>query len=304
MRTTLFVLASALLCSACVSTGTYDQKVQEAALLGGTLQTLEQEYASLAQQKEQLAGEKLKLGQDLASSQQNVVELQQDLERTRADVDRLERVLSTRSEETGKALTELRQTVDRLEADNRTLTQQNQLLTEEANREKQLREASVVEMKSTYDELVSKMESEIQRGEITISELQGRLTVNMVERILFDSGKADVKPAGLEVLKRVGDILKQSADKEIRVEGHTDNVPISPRLQNIFPSNWELSTARANNVVHFLQEKVGIPGERLSASGLGEFRPVADNATSEGRAQNRRIQIVLVPLEAPAAAQP
>jgi chemotaxis protein MotB len=152
-------------------------------------------------------------------------------------------------------------------------------------------------MKNTYDELVDKMESEIERGEITISELQGRLTVNMVERILFDSGEAAVKPAGLEVLTRVGDILKEVADKEIRVEGHTDNVPISSRLQQTFPSNWELSTARATNVLHFLQDRIGIPGERLAACGFGEHRPIAGNDTTEGRAQNRRIQIVLVPLE-------
>ncbi len=95
----------------------------------------------------------------------------------------------------------------------------------------------------------------------------------------------------------MGDILKGVTDKEVRVEGHTDNVPISSRLKDVFPSNWELSTARATNVVHFLQDQVGIPGERLSTCGFGQFRPVAENETAEGRAQNRRIQIVLVPLE-------
>ncbi len=159
------------------------------------------------------------------------------------------------------------------------------------------RQAHVAQMKSTYDELVQKMETEIARGEVTISDLQGKLTVNMVERILFDTGKAEIKPAGLEVLHRVGDILKGTQDKDIRIEGYTDNIPISSKLQQTFPSNWELSTARAANVVHFLQDKVSIPGERLSACGFGQFRPVADNDTPEGRAQNRRIQVVLVPAE-------
>ena len=90
-------------------------------------------------------------------------------------------------------------------------------------------------MKSTYDQLVSKMDAEIKRGEMTISDLQGKLTVNMVERILFDSGKAEIKPAGMKVLRRVGDILKGVQDKAIQVEGHTDNVPISSRLRNTFP---------------------------------------------------------------------
>jgi chemotaxis protein MotB len=188
-------------------------------------------------------------------------------------------------------MAEMRQTIDRLQADNQDLAHQ-------VEQERIAREARIAQMKSTYDELVQKMETEIQRGEITISELQGKLTVNMVERILFDSGKADIKPAGLEVLKRVGDILKEVADKNIQVEGHTDNVPISPRLQQTFPSNWELSTARATNVVHFLQDRVGIAGERLSASGFSQYSPVAANDTVEGRAQNRRIQIELMPLEA------
>jgi chemotaxis protein MotB len=141
------------------------------------------------------------------------------------------------------------------------------------------------------------MDAEIKRGEITISDLQGKLSVNMVEKILFDSGEAEVKEAGLEVLHRVGGIVKEVQDKEIRVEGYTDNVPISPRLQQKFPSNWELSTARAVNVLHFMQDSVGIAGERISACGYGQYRPIADNNNPKGRSQNRRIQIVLVPIE-------
>lgn len=280
----------ALLSSGCVTTGTYEQKVDEARLLGDTVKALESEYAGLMKQKEGLVLEKKELTQNLTASLQQSADLQQDLVRARADSDRLERVLSARSQETGQAMTEMRQNIDRLENDNRQLQQQ-------VEAERLAREARLAEVKNTYDELVSKMESEITRGEITISDLQGRLTVNMVERILFDSGRADVKPAGLEVLRRVGEILGGVKEKEIRVEGHTDNVPISPRLAQTFPSNWELSTARATNVVHFLQDQVGIAGGTLSACGFSEFRPVADNATSEGRAQNRRIQIVLVPIE-------
>ena len=226
----------------------------------------------------------------LAEAMARISALQQDLLRSRADLDRIEKVLSARSAEAGAALAEMRQTIDRLQDENRRLAAQ-------VEQERIAREARIAQMRSTYDELVQKMEAEIQRGEITISELQGRLTVNMVEKILFDTGRAEVKLAGLEVLRRVGNILKEEKEREIRIEGHTDNVPISPRLQETFPTNWELSTARATNVVHFLQGKVGIPGDRLSAAGYGEFRPVASNGTSEGRAQNRRIQIILVPLE-------
>ena len=171
--------------------------------------------------------------------------------------------------------------------------ERDRLAQEKEKRENELRAAQ-----ATYGELIDKMRSEISRGEVTISELQGKLTVNMVEKILFDSGSAELKGGGKEVLSKVGTILNEVKDKEIRVEGYSDNLPISPRLQSIYPSNWELSTARAISVVQFLRTTLNIPGERLSASGFAEFRPIADNSTPEGRAQNRRIQIILAPLEA------
>ena len=92
-------------------------------------------------------------------------------------------------------------------------------------------------------------------------------------------------------------MLNKFPDRALQVEGHTDNVQISSRLRERYPTNWELSTARATNVVHFLQDTVGLPGDHLVAAGHSEYRPVADNATEEGRAQNRRIQILLVPYE-------
>jgi chemotaxis protein MotB len=97
-------------------------------------------------------------------------------------------------------------------------------------------------------------------------------------------------------MERVGRIIKEVADKIIRVEGHTDNVPIHPRLQEKYATNWELSNARATNVVRFLQDKIGIAPERLQAVGLSEFHPVASNKTREGRAKNRRIEIALLPI--------
>jgi chemotaxis protein MotB len=287
----VLLLAAALLVSGCVSKSTHQRKVDEAIHLADTVRGLESDYQQLVRHKDALVASNDELTRQLTAALEKSSSLQQDLLRARADIDRLEKVLSARSEETGQAMSEMRQTIDRLQTENQELAHQ-------VEQERLAREARIAQMKSTYDELVQKMEAEIQRGEITISELQGKLTVNMVDRILFDSGKADIKPAGLEVLKRVGDILKEVADKDIRVEGHTDDVPISPRLQQSFPSNWELSTARATNVVHFLQDRIGIAGERLSACGFSQYSPVAANDTPEERAQNRRIQIELVPLEA------
>ncbi|AMV71679.1 OmpA family protein [Desulfuromonas carbonis] len=295
MRPIIFAIVCCLALSSagCVGKSKFEEKVAEANRLDLSLQQLTEDHRQLGEEAARLREANAEQQQELAACNNRLAALDADLQRSRDDTMRLETVLSDRSAQTGAAMAEMRQTIDRLETANRTLNAQ--LETEQI-----ARDARIAHIKNTYDELVGKMESEIARGEVTISELQGKLTVNLVESILFDSGKADVKQAGLAVLKRVGDILKKEVDKEVRVEGYTDNIPISPRLQQTFPSNWELSTARATNVVHFLQEQVGIPGDRISACGFGPFRPLADNATAAGRAQNRRIQIVLVPLEQPA----
>src|SRR3989475_7888982 len=208
-------------------------------------------------------------------------------EQLTTDRTQLERTLTMKSGELGKSITELRQRVSALEGDNTRLTQD--LAEAQKAREEKVREVS-----STYEQLVAKMKGEIDKGQVTISELKGKLTVNMVEAILFDSGKAEVKPEGLVVLGKVIEILKTVNDKSIRIEGHTDNQRIVGPLTQRFPTNWELSAARAINVARYLQ-KQGIEAGSLSSAAYGEFKPVADNGTLEGRAKNRRIEIVLVP---------
>ena len=159
------------------------------------------------------------------------------------------------------------------------------------------KEETTKNLKDTYEELVKELEGEIQDGAIKITQMKERLSVNLVEKILFDSGSSNLKPEGWNVLKKVGSALKKIPDKEIRVEGHTDNVPVSSRMSQRYPSNWELSVARAVTVARFLREKQGVDPRRISASGYASYRPVATNKTREGRALNRRIEIVLVPLD-------
>jgi len=167
----------------------------------------------------------------------------------------------------------------------------------EITKTKQEKEAEIARVQSAKDSLISKMENEINKNQIQITQLADKLKVSIVDKILFPSGEADISPEGLEVLERVGNVLKSVEEKIIRVEGHTDNVPIVGRLAEKFPSNWELSTARATNVVRFLQEKVEIDPAKLEAVGLGEFQPIASNETKEGKAQNRRIEIALLPIK-------
>ena len=133
----------------------------------------------------------------------------------------------------------------------------------------------------------------MKKGQLQVRQLKGMLTVDVAEQLFFDSGRATLKDTGKEVLKKVADAIKSYDDKAIRIVGHTDNVPISGNLQKVFPSNWELSAARATTVVRFLQD-TGIPPERLVATGRAEYAPVAPNDSPEGRQKNRRIEITLI----------
>ena len=162
---------------------------------------------------------------------------------------------------------------------------------ERERRLRQRRELEIEELSGTYRNLVEELESEIESGKIEIHRLRGRLQVRALDRILFDSGSAAIKPEGAEVLEKLGAQLAGIGGHRVRVQGHTDDVPISTES---FPSNWELSAARAARVARFLSE-AGLPGPRLSAEGHGPHQPIDSNETSEGRARNRRIEIVLVP---------
>jgi chemotaxis protein MotB len=148
----------------------------------------------------------------------------------------------------------------------------------------------------TYQDLQAKLEQEIRDGKIQISEMKNRLTVTMVDKILFPSGSAEVSNEGKLVLDKVIPVLKDIKDKRIQVEGHTDNVQILSAIKAKYPTNWELSAARATQVVRYLQDDGGIDPQLLSATGYSEYQPVAPNDTAEGKAKNRRIEIVLLPI--------
>lgn len=152
--------------------------------------------------------------------------------------------------------------------------------------------------------LEEQMREQLESRDVTISKLQGKLTVSIVDRVMFDSGEAVLKPDGAAVMQKIADLLSSHPELQIQVIGHTDNVPIRQTGQSRFASNWELSTARALAAVHFLTEKAGVNPRRVGAVGYGEFRPVADNATAEGRARNRRIAITVLPEELTAIEAP
>lgn len=145
--------------------------------------------------------------------------------------------------------------------------------------------------------LENEMRADLESRDVTISNLKGKLTVNILDKVMFDSGEAVLKPDGEAVLRKVAELLQKHPELKIHVIGHTDNVPIRAGARSRFASNWELSTARALAAVHFLGEQAGVDPRRMGAVGYGEFRPIADNANAEGRAKNRRIAIAILPEE-------
>jgi chemotaxis protein MotB len=117
---------------------------------------------------------------------------------------------------------------------------------------------------------------------------------DLADRLYFESGEATIKPDFQPILKQMGEILQQEgADTKIRIEGHADSMEIGPSLRNKYPTNLELSRARATNVARYLIKEGGIASERLSSVGYGATRPVASNATDQGRRKNRRVELVL-----------
>jgi chemotaxis protein MotB len=166
---------------------------------------------------------------------------------------------------------------------------------EAAERNVEAKTGELEQLKGTADKLQAQMKEEIAKGDVRLSESGGKLRVDLVDKILFESGEAQISRRGEGVLARVGAVLAQIDDKQIQVSGHTDNLPLGEKLTATFPTNWELSAARAVTVVRFLSEKAGVPPQRMVASGYGEWSPIATNKSGSGRARNRRIEILLTP---------
>jgi len=157
----------------------------------------------------------------------------------------------------------------------------------------QIKENELAELKKIKVLLEQRLKNEIANKEVSL-DLTGRgVVITLASDIFFDSGKADIKKELYPVLDKVAYILTNKiADRNIGIEGHTDNEPIK---HSGWKSNWELSLARAVNVLHYL-EKEGVQPQRLTAIGYGQYRPVADNSAPEGRKLNRRVEIVILPI--------
>jgi chemotaxis protein MotB len=156
------------------------------------------------------------------------------------------------------------------------------------------KKAALAELERAKRDFSSSLESEIASGDVLIEQRGDRLVVNVADKILFPKGEAEVSERGQALLKQVAATLSQIKTHDFQIGGHTDSAPIvSPSVLEHFPTNWELSTARATNVVRFLETEGRVPSGQLVAAGFASYRPAASNQTEAGRRRNRRIEIIL-----------
>lgn len=249
---------------------------------------------SLAERTESLDAKNAEMGTQLKEIGEQLAALSTRNATQAAQKTELEALLAAVNEDAAAASEEAKEARARAEAldvERTRLAKERATLAEEAERLR-AEKVELQERTAEYDQLVGQLEAEIASGQVTITELSGKLTVNMSNAILFDSGAIAVKSEGKAALQKVAGVLSSVGEREIRVEGHTDNVPVGKGASYV--DNWGLSAMRATTVVGLLIEG-GVNPLSVAAVGYGEHRPAGANDTKEARAVNRRTEIVLVP---------
>ena len=244
-----------------------DQLKQDTANLGidkrnasQRLAQLEKDYGQLNNNYKNLLNSSGKLNRDMAQQQEQLLSMQENLERTRKVNDSLSVSLSERE----KKVKELEQVL--------------------ANKEK-----AVQDLRTR----ISNALLNFKENDITVKVKNGKVYVSLAEQLLFNSGSIEVDAKGVTALQQLGKAIKDQRDINIMVEGHTDNVPISKRSQYM-NDNWDLSVMRATSITKILM-KAGVSPQQITASGRGEFSPLASNDTPQNKQRNRRTEIIITP---------
>ena len=220
---------------------------------------------------------------DLTASEKKAAELNDELANSKKAYDQLK--LSSGAQVAGLS-TDLAKKQQELAAKEELLK----------NREERLK--MLEEILAKQDELMNTLSDRVKRAlmgfdsdELSVEMRDGKVYVSMSDKLLFKSGSDAVEPKGVDALQKIAEVMQKNVDINMAIEGHTDSIPIKT---NRFKDNWDLSVARSVSVVRLLQD-AGVEPQRVTASGKGEFSPIGDNSTREGRAKNRRTEIVLTP---------
>ncbi len=287
------IVGAALALAGCVSEGQYDAAVKDQQQARADAQRAhdedQQRAADLAKARaqidqlnasiEDLQARAAERDKALASEQGSARELRAKLDGAIAE-----------NEQLRKELARLGTNADTLLAEKGSLA--SALSNAKARLEELRRAQAAADARAAlFKQLALKFQKMIDAGELKVALRNGRMVLELPNDVLFDTGQTAIKPAGKQALTKIAAVLRTISDRHFQVAGDTDNVPIDTPQ---FPSNWELSTGRAVQVVHFLLGQ-GMRPDLLSAAGYGEFDPVASNEAAEGRARNRRIEITLQP---------
>ena len=259
------VLLLVALSSACVKRSTYRVALADLADAHAVQDTLRADLQRQSEVEDSLRAVMTDLEAEIAALEARRAELDDRLQSAADEVHRLEVVLSQR----GTEYAELQERLQALAAVEREVSERNRI----------------------YEDVIGRFRSLIDGGQLAVSIVRGRMVIQLPQDILFPSGSATLSADGRSTLTQVASVLATLEDRSFQIEGHTDNVPISTAQ---FPSNWELSSARALSVVRLLIQG-GVAPERLSGAGYGEYQPVAQNDDRESRRRNRRIEIVMLP---------
>ncbi|MBK8345069.1 MAG: OmpA family protein [Bacteroidetes bacterium] len=312
--------ALTLLLAACVPQRQYqdavnarDKCMQDTAVLNSQLRMKTAEVKDLSQQIEELqasmslmrkdsvdvhsryqqmvaANEQLRQIEDMLNNRINQLlalsstenqELREDLQRKSDELLLKEKDLNAKAQ----LLTDQQKSIETLTKDLEARAKRVQELEDILNKQEQ----TVIDLKNTIDKALSGFSS----SDLTVERKNGKVYVSLSEKLLFASGSTVVDPKGKEALKKVAEVLKANGDITVEIEGHTDNVPL--KSANFPKDNWDLSVLRATSIVKILTVENGVDAKRVTAAGRGEYFPVADNTSTDGKAKNRRTEIILSP---------
>jgi chemotaxis protein MotB len=233
------------------------------------------------------------LKRDLDASARNSAELEIRIAELEKSIgDRGDELKGLRAERDG-----LRSRVNEINAEKDAVARRNAELEKELASMRTETETDRERMESTYEGLLSSLREEVDQKTVEIQRYRNALTINILNHIFFDSGKADIRKEGFSVLDRIASIVKELTDKIVKIEGHTDDVPIGARLKAKYPSNWELGAARASAVARYFTGTHKIDPSRIVTVSYAFYRPLLPNTSAANRARNRRIEIVLADRE-------
>ena len=281
---------------------------------------LENKYADLKKENRKLSSSNKDLETALNKAENDLAKLQKDYENTlaqrnklqadydatKANLDNLNASYDALEENSSASIAanakKNRELLAQLEAKEQALAAENARL-DKLKQELEARSQRVAELESVIaskdaamtklKDAISKALTNFEGNGLTVEQRNGKVYVSMENKLLFESGSWAVGSKGKQAVKQLGEVLAENPEIAILIEGHTDNVPYKGNEQ--LSGNWDLSAKRATAIVNILRENAAINPENLTAAGRGEFAPIVSNETAQGKAQNRRIEVILTP---------